>query len=238
METALKTARSGLLRFCMVLLSMTAPFAASSHAASIVTNGGFNGGTYTSTINGHTNDGVPNGWTPNEAFDLEPFYNRVFLNSPFSNTATSLSIGNYDAEPTPTISQLLTTVVGQQYRLSFVWGMSGYYDPAGDPVGNYDPGAFLDTAINGVVLSHLVMSTTPPPIPAGQSFAPPTLLTLAFVGTGADLLSFSATTDLGEWYLSEVSVAATPIPAALPLFLCALAGLGVVGRYRRGCAAS
>jgi len=225
-----KASRGALFGLGAALAFAVASFANTAQAASIVTNGGFDGGTYTSTINGQTNDGVPNGWTPNEAFNLEPFFNRVFINSPFSNTVTSLSIGNFDAEPVASISQLLTTVTGQEYHLSFVWGMSGYYDPAG----SYDPGAFLDTAINGVVLSHLVMSTTPPVLPPGHSFASPTLLTLSFIGTGSDLLSFAGTTDLGEWYVSQVSaVATTPIPAALPLFASALTGLGFVGWRRR-----
>src|SRR5580700_10582554 len=100
----------------------------------IVNNCGFEAGTQSSTIDGNTDTDVPVDWTPNAAFDLEPSFNRVVPG--FENSGNdSLSIGNYDYEPVPSLSQTLTDTNGATYSGS----LYAYY---GGGSGN-DPGAFF-----------------------------------------------------------------------------------------------
>jgi hypothetical protein len=175
----------------------------SSVAGNLVANCGFENGTYTSTIAGNTNSGVPNAWTPNAAFDLEPGFNNVRNDLPYSGSY-ELSIGNYDYQPVPTLSQTLADVSGATYSGSLY---VAYRGGTGD-----DSGAFFDVEIDGTDVVALTDAAT-----TGYS-----QYTFSFTGTGSDTLTLTGDTNPAEWYVDSVVVTGalpttTPEPSSLLL---------------------
>lgn len=174
----------------------------------IVTNGDFLGGVYTDAGG---NPGVPNGWTPNAGFDLNPQFNFVDTNQPIVvgvDISNSVSISNYDYQPLATLSQTLSTVVGETYTGSF-------YVAAG---GAGDTNAFFQASIDGNTLVSLTESS---------SSIPFTLETFSFIGTGTDTLTFAAQTNPSEWYFGNVIVngaSPVPIPTSIVMFATGLLG--------------
>jgi hypothetical protein len=179
-------------------------------AGNLVTNCGFEGGTYSSTIGGNTNNSVPNGWTPNAGFDLEPTFN--FVSNPLLNSGHSgsfaLVIGNLDSQPPPAVSQTLTDVAGATYSGSI------FVDYGGG--GDGDAGAFFDVQINGG--NVLALDDTSP--------ARYTEYTFSFTGTGSDMLTLTGNTNPSSWVVDDVVVTgplqAVPAPLighGLPLVL-------------------
>jgi hypothetical protein len=173
----------------------------------LVQNCGFEGGTYSSTIGGNTNNGAPASWAVNAAFDLEPGFNFVTSNPPNVHSGSSaLSIGNFDSQPTPTISQTITDVSGATYTGSF-WAYAG---------DGGDSNAFLQLQVDGV--NKVTLDDTV------NSYAE---YGFTFTGTGSDTLSIGAVTNPGEWYVDDVVVTGqlpgttvTPEPSELaPLAL-------------------
>jgi hypothetical protein len=171
-------------------------------AGNIVANCGFENGAYSSTLGGNTNGSVPNSWTPNAAFDLEPSFNNV---SSFAYSGnSSLSIGNFDFQPVPALSQTLTDVSGSTYAGSL------FVDYGGGQGG--DSGAFLDVQINGT--NVLALDDT---VANGWNE-----YTFSFTGTGSDVLTLTGNTDPSEWFADSIVVtgalpATTPEPSSLLL---------------------
>jgi hypothetical protein len=195
-------------------------------AGNLVSNCGFEGGVYSSTIGGNTNPNVPNSWTANAAFDLEPGFNNVNSSDPNSGTY-KLQIGNDDFQSTPSVSQTLTDVSSTTYN-GAIWIN---YDE------DTDPGAIFQVLVNGTAVLTL---NGPGPYGNGLTYAE---YLFSFVGTGSDALTIQALTDPGEWSVDDVSVtaapvSATPLPAALPLFATGLGAMGLFGwrRKRKGAA--
>lgn len=195
-------------------LDAIASTACTAVAGNLVANCGFEGGTYSSTINSDTNPSVPIDWTPNAGYDLVPGFNYVISSPSYVNNGTyALSIGNYDDQPAPSISQTLTDSAGTTYTASFYVKYGG--------AGGGDTGAYFDAQIDGATLKALNDT-------AVNTYQ---LETFSFVGTGNDTLSFTASTNPSEWYLDDVSVAAAvPEPS---LYLLMLAGFGVLA-WRKG----
>jgi hypothetical protein len=186
-------------------------------AGNLVANCGFEDGSYSSTIGGNTNTSVPNSWMPNAAYDLEPGFNHL---TTFANSGTfALSIGNFDNQPVPSLSQALSDVNGDlasgSIYLAYGGGTGG------------DPNAFFDVLINGVTV-----------LAEGDTFGPTyRKLTFSFVATGSDVLTLEGNTNPSEWFADDVvitqSAFSTPEPESMVL-LATVAGLCVLALRRRG----
>jgi hypothetical protein len=170
-------------------------------AGNLVTNCGFEGGTYSSTIGGNTNNSVPNGWTPNAGFDLSQANN--FVSNPLLNSGNSgsfaLVIGNLDIQPPPAVSQTLTDVAGATYSGSI------FVDYGGG--GDGDDKAFFDVQINGG--NVLALDDTSP--------ARYTEYTFSFTGTSSDTLTLTGNTNPSSWVVDDVVVTGplSAVPAPL-----------------------
>jgi len=178
-------------------------------AGNLIQNCGFEGGVYTSTLGGDTDTQVPVNWVPNAGFDSEPSFNNVIFDpgGTFVHSGSyALSIGNYDYEPTATLSQTFADVSGATYTGSF-WAFAD---------GGGDPNAFLQLQVDGVTQVALTDTV--------NSY---TEYSFTFTGTGSDTLTIAAQTNPGEWYVDDVVVTGqlpgttvTPEPSELaPLAL-------------------
>jgi len=158
----------------------------------IVANCGFEGGTTSSTIGGNTNNSVPVLWTPNAGYDLEPGFNHT---TTFANSGSyGLSIGNFDYQPVPSLSQTLTDINLASYSGSL-------YVAYGGGVGN-DAGAYFDELINNTPVLALDDTAT---YPYSQ-------YTFSFIGTGSDVLTLEGNTNPSEWFADDVVVPTTATP--------------------------
>jgi hypothetical protein len=186
--------------------AQAAPSICDAVAGNLVTNCGFEGGTHSNTIGGNTNNSIPNGWSENAGFDLEPSFNDVRTNS--NSGAFNLSIGNFVREPAPALSQTLTDVAGASYALSLFVDYGGCCGSAG---------AFFQVLIDGS------------PVISLDNTAPNTytLYASSFTGTGSDTLTLTGNTDPSEWFVDDVVVTGA-LPAPEPGTL-AILGLGLAG---------
>jgi len=194
------------------LPSFASPSICDAVLGNIVANCGFELGTTSSTLDGNTNNGVPLDWTPNAGFDLEPDFNRVIAG--FENSGNdSLSIGNYDYEPVPSLSQTLADTNGTTYAGS----LYAYY---GGGTGD-DPGAFF------MVLDGVTTLLTLNDLTSGQSWQQ---YTFSFTGTGSDLLTLEGNTNPSEWYIDDIVITAagtSAVPEPRSAFLLA----GILGAF-------
>jgi hypothetical protein len=186
-------------------------------AAELLSNGGFEGGVQTVTIDGFTNFAVPVDWTPNAAFVQFNGFNHV-TGSIFHSGANSLQIGDDDGQALAALTQSFNDVAGDTYNVTF-WAAYG------GGVGG-DPNAFLSVSVVGVA-GATVMDTI------GETFQE---FSFSFVGTGHDTLEIAGQTNPSSWFTDDVSVtgAAGTVPEAptWAMMLAGFAGLGFLG-YRQ-----
>jgi hypothetical protein len=186
-------------------------------AAELLSNGGFEDGAQTVTINGFTNTLVPVDCTANAAFVQFSGFNQV-QGSTFHTGANSLKIGDDDDQPLATLSQSFNDVAGETYNVS-------YWAAYGGGVGG-DPNAFLSVSVGadgGDVTDTLGLTY--------EQFS------FSFIGTGHDTLQIAAQTNPSSWFVDDVSVTgsaagAAPEPATWAMMLVGFSGLGFLG-YRR-----
>lgn len=185
-------------------------------AGNLVANCGFEAGVYSSTLSGNTNTSVPNSWTPNAGYDLEPGFNHV---TGYANSGSyGLSIGNFDYQPVPALSQTLTDIAGDTYNGSLYVSYGG--------AGGGDTGAYFGALINGTAVLALNDTTL-----YGY-----TQYTFSFVGTGSDVLTIEGNTNPSEWYADDVVVKSSsvvPEPASVFLFGTLIAGVFASRRFSR-----
>jgi hypothetical protein len=212
------------LVFVALVLAMPA-FAdlCSSVPGNIVANCGFENGVYSSTIAGNTNGSVPNSWTANAGYDLEPSFNHTGTAqlasvdyTPVNSGTFALSIGNFDFEAVPALSQTLVDLSGAVYSGNIFVSYGG--------AGAADAGAYFQVLINGTPV--LSLNDTAPGTYTEYGFN--------FVGTGSDVLTLQGNTNPSEWYADDVSAAtaATPEPASI-LLLATIAGLCAASFLKR-----
>jgi hypothetical protein len=162
-------------------------------------------------FNGWTFSGSDSGGTFMNVHNTDNVDGAVLLNENGPGTATKSLTGL-----TPNTAYLLSFLYYGDNRPGQTWG--------------------LHVDVNGAILDLSDTDKTP-----GTN--PGTIATLLFLsdGTGAALLSFAQTTPGGSEaspIFDDVQVAATPIPAALPLFAGGLGMLGLLARRRKRKAAS
>jgi len=204
--------------YLILPLAVVAAFGLSAvpraRANNLIVNGGFEDGVYTSTVGGNTNTFVPVDWLANAAFDLQPNFNDV-RNVPHSGD-DNLSIGNYDYQDNPVLSQTFSDVLGGLYTASLYVYSS-----------DWDADSFFEASVGG--------SNFLDPIATGYPISGYTLESFTFVGTGSDTLSLTGNDSPGEWYVDDVSVSGPSGFAGVPdqgmtflMFGLGLAALGYV----------
>jgi hypothetical protein len=181
-----------------VALAVSAGGAGTAQAAmNLVTNGGFETGDFT-------------GWTTNEVS-----YPQYIVTTPVQEGTYAAQIAGFEYDP-DTLSQVITTTIGQYYRLSF-W----YFQDEATPNG-------LGVTWNGAN----IFSATDELVAGYQNVIADVL------GSGSDALVFSAYNDPAFTYLDNVSVAAVPEPGTWTMIILGFGMLGATVRRRRQRAAT
>lgn len=208
--------------FLAVIASVMMAFAAPAARAATIVDGDFSAGGLTA---------VPPGWTANTAYLTEGGFNKVTDNSflvppgfPFA-----LSIGNFNSQPIPVLSQVITTTPGATYTISFL-AMANAADA--DSRLNVFVDTSYGTGANATPVGGTGLTVT--------GSLPYTLESFSFVGTGSDTLSIAAYNNPAEYLVGNVTISggiASGVPEASSWMLM-IAGFACVGllatRGRRG----
>ena len=158
-------------------------------------------------VNGSFETGDFTGWVPNEVS-----YPVYIVTSPVQDGAYAAQIAGYASGP-DTLSQTVATTLGQTYTLSF-W----YWQDGGLPNG-------FDASWNGTsVFSQVDI--------AGGTNVAYEHVAVSVVGTGSDLLRFTAYNDPAFTYVDNVSLS-VPEPASWAMMLAGFGGMGMALRARR-----
>ena len=166
-----------------------------AQAASLINNGGFETGDFTDWI-----------------IDPSPSYPQGVVLGPSSlvhSGSYAAGIAGYETSPN-TLSQIVSTTLGQAYDLSF-WRY----------IANGTPPVSLTVTWNGSTIFT---------DPSGL-FNSYEKFTLSVVGTGSDLLVFTVANNAANTYLDDVSLtattsSATPLPSTWLMLLSGFVGLG------------
>jgi hypothetical protein len=193
---------------CLMALALLSPMVAN---ANIVVNGGFETGDLTGWTT-NTSANLP--WTvvKNIAPGLVPNSGAYFVAAGCVGTGC-LAYGSSTAND---LSQVLTTVAGQQYTLSF-FTSNGINTPVNE----------LDVYWGGTQVVALN------PVPGTEPNYTQYTGTVTASGTSTNL-EFLGRQDHSYFALDDVSVvSAVPLPASAWLMLSGLVGVGVMARKRR-----
>jgi len=202
---------------------MLGPALSGAKAANLLTNGDFENGTYSLPISGGTDNGIPNGWTPNASFENQNGFNIVQLTGGSSGPSESGSYFLYmgsENGTTSTLSQTVSDVPGVTYDVTF-WAYKG-----GPPVLASDSFFNVSVGAQGVTLLGTLTSET-----SYSEYA------FNFVGTGSDTLTLSAQQEYCCWIADNFSITGTPVsavpePSTWAMLLLGFGGIGFVA-YRR-----
>ena len=203
-------------------------------AASLVTNGSFE--TPLTTPGFYTNYPVGanlGGWTvvgPPGAADAVSIVDYRFQQNGFNFIAQDgnqwVDLAGQDANAPYGLQQVLPTVSGQAYNLSF-W-VGNFFDPRGF----FGVSTTINVTLNGMLFLTAINTDSSNPDNDWKNFF------ASFVATGPTTLAFfngDLSTDYhsGLDNVSVTDVSAVPLPAALPLFASALIGGGVAAWRRK-----
>jgi hypothetical protein len=150
--------------------------------------------------------GNQNGWTPTPASS----------GSLFATSGSTVNSGDYSHYFAATggiddaLAQVLSTVPGQAYQVSFVLDTSGAAP------------AHFNASWNGATLVDLIN-------PADQPF---TFYSYTVTGTGTDTIRFAAHDVFSVMFLDDVSVVETDTPEPASLALLAVGLVGLAARRR------
>lgn len=196
------------ISFSLIAAAAAAVSAVPAHAQNIVTGGDFENPVIAGSFQQFP-AGSPLGWTVDSGtVDL--------VRAPYVVYEGSQALDLFGTS-VGSISQVLTTVAGQVYNLTFAYSHNSASSPSNIYTGTVNLGSISQT------ISHT---------------GDPTVWTLfsgTFTGTGSDTLSFLSGPGFsnGGIFLDAVSVAAVPEPAAWAMLIM---GFGLVGgamRYRK-----
>ena len=200
----------------------------SSAKAELIVNGGFESG---AALPGWTTpnplEPVWSGVQPSGSYGVSGFglSNKYFAS--LSNAPHDLYPGSPSSYPLPAeFSQLVPTVSGQQYNLTFLAYSSGVFDSVKQPTWHIQ----FRVEWDGLTLPgfNIVDPTT------ASAFWTP--YSLSVTGTGSDTLAFFGINDPGTNLLDKVSLNAAQAPLPGNLTMCGIAaaiGLGVFLCRRR-----
>jgi hypothetical protein len=196
--------------------AFASPSLCDSDGANLVTNCGFEAGTYPDGAGGD----VPNGWTEVGAYDTN--YNYVGGN-PHSGSY-AMSNGNFNYQGLGGEEQTITDTGGDTYTLSFYLYTSG----SNTSSDGYGPTQEFQASWNGDVLVNLVNTYVP-------SY---TYYSVTVTGSGSDVLEFEGLSDNGYNIFDDVEVNPTsassvPEPGTLALLGLGLAAVGFLRRKAR-----
>jgi PEP-CTERM motif-containing protein len=175
----------------------------------VIANCGFENGTQAATPT------VPNSWTANAAYLSEPTFNFVTSSpSRVFQGSFALSIGNFDTQPVPQLSQTFVDISGATYSGTLFVNYGG--------AGVGDSGAFFETLIDGTAV--VTLNDTAPGVYTEYTFS--------FTGTGSDTITLEGNTNPSEWFVDDITVtptvgSTTPEPGTL-----ALVGTGILSLAR------
>lgn len=194
----------------MVALFCGASFASAPVCANtIIVNGGFEDGVYSSTINGSTNI-VPIGWTPSYGWDQTANFNWNGVSGFQQHSGSNaVFIGNDPGYSLATLSQTFNDVAGTLYQASFYLGDIQHF-------------GYFSAFINGGTEFYISIPDDQPRI------LPYIQESFLFLGTGSDTLSFSGMSDAASFNLDDVSVDVAP-PTAVFGAPGPVAGAGLPG---------
>ena len=204
-------------------------FATPASAVELITNGGFELGTFNAT-NGHyetiTQSGAQDltGWTVGNS--LAWGVNTTDINPHAGNGFVDLT-GVGDTIPHGILNQTISTIVGQQYTFSifetqdFTSAVGFTVSANGVPLTlSGTPGLWVDST--GLTATYGQMTGT------FNATNTSTTISIGSIRFGSQVFMIG---------LDDVSVtgpvANTPLPAALPLFAAGLGGLGLLGWRRK-----
>jgi hypothetical protein len=184
-------------------------------SASLVTNGGFEDGTYGVTVTEGTTTytyQVPVDWTHQ--------YNSISSQLGVRNNSYSLDnyyVSFYNEGGTGTLSQQISTISGQAYQVSFwLYNTSNLWGYPGN-------GGFSFTWGNDILFNLIA----PPNF--GWTFFTFT----ALADSSITNLALTGHNEPGAFWLDNVSVNPVPLPPSMLLFGSGLVGLASYVRYER-----
>jgi PEP-CTERM motif len=186
----------------MVSLAAFSP----ANAADLVTNGGFETGTLAGwTFVGNATGAAASG------FDGHPAHSGGFF-AALGDTSSSFPFGR--------LSQIISTVAGQNYTLS-------YYLASDGALPNY-----FDATWNGILIAGSLLTNSPDSRPNYTHY------TFNVLGTGSDTLLFHEQNRPAYWALDDVSLVeaagAVPEPSTWMMLILGFGLIGGAMRSRRG----
>ena len=212
------TARSVVIAGLFILCSRAAP------AASLITNGDFEGATFAQTF-GASTDNLPVGWTnspPTNLSKVNVFANGAGPGSAQSGThylafQSAVTDGTQDC-----LFEVLNTVPNQKYTVSFWAAMTASPGSQFGLSPQWDAGGANDTTLGTTAFYFH---------PTNSVAVPYTFFSFTETASSTSTVFFLHGADAtGAVLVDNVSVAPVPLPAAIGLFAPALGGLGFMRR--------
>jgi hypothetical protein len=208
-------------------------FGSSAYASSLVVNGSFENTANFVDNHGQDTDSLTPGSTDMTGWTVSAGHNVAWIgptnpfgpggsHAPASDGGYFLDLTDYqDGSPFGGVSQVINTHAGEAYKLTFDLGSSSLYGlPDGLQASAGSTSQTFTSTQNGT-----------------ENWEPESMF---FIGASGPTTTISFQGSSGSAYigLDNVSVAAVPLPATLPLLAGGVGALGVFGRWRKKRAAT